>query len=204
MEYGPWLLPFVVSISWRVLVTGCDEVAEDSPHLSPLVERTLENWRLFLLGLRKQPCSEHHLFIIAGAPANMPADAHEKSLHYLLRSVDVTTAGDGHTLFVYAKALRSLIFSPLVPASPHGWINTRIHAGNGRLVSPQKIAMRGFGGFLSSRVEGCFAHSMSEKQRAKINEAVLRNPERALSSESYKVHQATRRLITKPKTKGAW
>jgi hypothetical protein len=204
LEYGAWLLPFLVSISWRVLATQHEDVAEKYPQFSSIVERTLESWRLFLLGARRQPGSEHHLFIFAGTPENMPADSHEKTLHYLLRSVDATTAGNGRTFFVYTKALRSLIFSPVVPASPTGWTNTRVHCGLGKLISPQRVAMKGFGEFLTSRVEDCFAQALSDSQKAKIDEAILRDPVKALSSESYMVHKATKRLITRPKTKGHW
>ncbi len=195
LEYGPWLLPFLVSLSWRVLVTEKEGLAVDHPHFSAIVERTLENWRLFLLGDRKQPGSEHHLFIFAGIPESMPVESHEKSLHYILRVVDATTGVGSRTLFVYTKAVRSLVFSPIQPASPSGWTNTRVHAGQGRLISPQKISMAGFGGFLNSRIEDAFRQPISEKQMGKIGEAMMRNPERALSSESHKVHQASKQLL---------
>jgi hypothetical protein len=84
LEYGSWLLPFLVSLSWRVLVTEKEGLAADYPQFFAIVERTLENWRLFLLGNRKQPGSEHHLFIFAGIPETMPVESHEKSLHYML------------------------------------------------------------------------------------------------------------------------
>jgi hypothetical protein len=202
LEYGPWLLPFLVSVSWRVLESEKKSILKDSPKFALLIRNRSENWRLFLLGKRKQPTGEHHLFIVAGVPTSLPAEVHEKTLHYLLRSVDVGTAGDSRSFFVYTKALRSLIFSPLIPASPQGWIRTRVHAGFGRLISPQEIAMKGFGQFLLSRVQECFANPLSEKQKAKISEAILQNPRKALSSESYKVHEATKHLITGP-NKGA-
>src|SRR6266568_3733391 len=102
---------------------------------------------MFLLGERKQPGSIHHLFLFAGVPESISGPWHGKSLHYVLRSVDATTGGNKQTLFVYTKAIRSLMFSPIVPASPHGWVNTRVHAG--KIVSPQKIAMPGFGDFFN-------------------------------------------------------
>ena len=204
LDYGPWLLRFIVSVSWRVLVAGWRQLATERPRLSSLITSTSENWRLFLLDARKHPGTEHHLFVVAGSPVSISADAHEKTLHYLLRSIDAGTGGNGRTFFVYTKALRSLIFSPIVPSSPRGWINTRVHTGCGKLISPQAIAMPGFGEFLSSRVRDSFSETLSERQRTKITEAVLRNPERALSSESYEVHKATQRLITNRKTKDGW
>jgi hypothetical protein len=195
LEYGAWLLPFLVSISWRVLAAEQKELITRRPKFRGVVERTLQNWRLFLLGERSQPQSEHHLFVFAGIPQSMPPDSHERSLDYVYRAVDATTAVGNRGIFVYTKALRSLIFSPIVPSTPSGWENTRVHAGQGRLVSPQKIAMRGFGAFFNSRIELAFGRPLSGKQLTKIEEAMVQNPDRALASESYKVRVASRKLI---------
>jgi hypothetical protein len=195
LEYGSWLLPCLVSLSWRVLVTGKEGVITAHPQFSGIVDLTLENWRRFLLGNRKQPGSEHHLFVFAGIPETMPVDSHEKSLHYMLRSIDAGISAGSRLLFIYIKALRSLVFSPILPASPSGWVNTRVHAGRGTLLSPQKIAMAGFGGFLKSRIQDAFRQPISKKQLRKIGEAMMRNSERALSSESDKVHRASKQLF---------
>ena len=202
LEYGSWLLPFLVSLSWRVLVTEKEGLAATHPQFSGLVERTLENWRLFLMGNRKQPNSEHHLFIVVGIPVTMPPDSHEKTLHYLLRSIDAGAAAGSHILFIYTKALRSLVFSPILPASPSGWVNTRVHGGRGKLISPQRIAKAEFGRFLNSRVEDAFRRSISEKQMGKIGEAMMRSPEKTMSSESHKVRRANAQLLAARKNVG--
>jgi hypothetical protein len=198
LEYGDWLLLFLVSVSWRVLISEvADGLVRRNPQFSKAIEAARESWRLFLLGERKQPRSEHHLFIFAGLPQSVPADYHPKSLDYIYRAVDATSGFAKRVLFIYTKALRSMFFSPIVPSSPGGWTNTRVHAGFGRMVSPQKIAMPGFGGFINSRVAACFGHSLSDKQIAKIADVMVTNPDRALASESYKVHLAGRSLINK-------
>ncbi len=198
LEYGDWLLLFLVSVNWRVLVNEvADGLLRENPRFSNAVESALENWRLFLLGKRKQPQSEHHLFIFAGLPESMPAGSHPKSLDYIYRAVDATSGFSKRGLFIYTKALRSMLFSPIVPSSPRGWMNTRVHAGCGRMVSPQKISMPGFGEFINSRIAACFGHSLSRKQLVKIGEVIFSNPDRALASESYKVHVAGRGLINK-------
>jgi hypothetical protein len=195
LKYGPSLLPFLVSLSWRVLVVQREILAKTHPYIAQAVSKTLENWRLFLLGKRKQPGSERHMFVIAGVPVKMPASSHERMVHYLLRGIDAGTAGDSHTLFVYTKPLRSLIFSPVIPASPKGWIGTRVHSGAGSLGSRQRIEMPGFLDFLNSRVAECHAKPLSDNQRRKIGDAIVRQPERALTSESYRVHQASKQLM---------
>jgi hypothetical protein len=195
LRYGPALLPFLVSLSWRVLAVQRELLAKTQPYVSQAVSRSLENWRLFLLGKRKQPGSEHHMFVIAGVPVKMPASSHERMVHYLLRGIDAVTAGDSRTLFVYTKPLRSLIFSPVIPALPKGWIGTRVHSGTGRLGSRQRIEMPGFLDFLNSRVAECHAKPLSDNQRRKIGDAIVRQPERALTSESYRVHRASKKLM---------
>jgi hypothetical protein len=194
LAYGEYLLPFLVSVSWRILVRDRASLVLDCPQFSRVIDQTLHNWRQFLLGQRKQPGSEHHLFIL-GIPEELPEDSHEKSLYYLLRAIDGTPGFGERTLFVYSKCLRSLIFSPLVPASPSGWSNTRVHASGGRLISPQKIAMAGFLEFLNSRIDMTFAESLSGKQKSKIAQTMLRAADKALQSESYKIHLASKRLI---------
>ncbi len=78
LKYGPWLLPFLVSLSWRVLVTQRGDLVGEYPQFSGLVDRTLEKWRLFLPGERKQPGSQHLLFIFAGIPKRMPEGLHQR------------------------------------------------------------------------------------------------------------------------------
>jgi hypothetical protein len=134
------------------------------------------------------------MFVIAGIPVRTPGGSHEKMLHYLLRGIDAGTAGDSHALFVYTKALRSLVFSPVVPASSKGWIRTRVHSGTGRLGPRQRIEMAGFLDFLNSRVTQGHAKPLSDNQRRTIRDAIFRQPERALASESYKVHQASKQF----------
>lgn len=208
LVYGTRIWPLAIAIPGITeLASARDERADfitDYPQFSEAVETTLENWRLFLLEKRAQPGSEHHLFVFAGIPETMPDGLHEKILHYMLRSVDATVASNSRNFFIYTKALRSLVLSPIIPASPKGLVNTRVHAGAGRITSPQKVAMKGFGDLLDSRAKECFAVPLSDIQKAKISETVLRDPQKALSSESYKVHVATKRLVTKPGEQGAW
>jgi hypothetical protein len=197
LRYSPSLLPFLVSLSWRILFVRRELLTRTHPHFERAVSRTLENWRLFLLGKRKQPRSEHHMFVFAGVPTKMPDHSHEKMLHYLLRGIDACTGGDSRTLFVYTKPLRLLVFSPVIPTSVKGWINTRVHSGVGKLISPQQIEMPGFLDFLNSRVKDGHAKQVSDIQARRIREAIIRQPKRALASESYRVHEAAKQFTNK-------
>jgi hypothetical protein len=201
LEYDSWLLKFVVSIQWRVLVINHVEVANDSPQFRSEIVNALESWRLFLLGERRQPGGVHHFFVFAGVPTKISGEVHEKTLHYLMRGIDATELVSSRELGVYSKMLRSIFYSPIMPSSPTGWKNTRIHAGPGRLISPQELAMPGFWSFIQDRISEVHSRPISEKQLQKISETTLSNPERAVRSESSRVEEATRRLIVKAEPK---
>lgn len=195
IEYGPWMLKFVVSISWRVLVVEQTALTAEFPQFENKVNRILETWKAFLLGKISKPVdSQHHVFVL-GTPSAMNGKFHPKMLHYLLRGADATSVVSSRHVSVYSKLLRVLIFSPLIPAKPGGWINTRVFAGAGRLVSPQTIRMVGFGEFLNSRVAEGFTKQMSEPQREKIRQTVMKDPRRALTSESFAVHRLSKRIL---------
>lgn len=132
LEYDGWLLKFAVSLSWRTLVTDEEDLASDFPQFTMAIRETLDNWRLFLLDNRRQPGSDHHLFVFAGIPETVPDALHPKFLHYVLRGIDATEAVGNRTIAVYVELLRSFFYSPIIPRSPAGWKNTRIHVGSAR------------------------------------------------------------------------
>jgi len=194
IEYGPWMMRFVVSVSWRVLVAAQDRLCHEHPRFDGVVNRVSGTWRAFLLGRMSKPGdTQHHVFVL-GTPSEMNGRFHPRLLHYLLRGVDATPACSQRQLWIYSKLLRVLLFSPLTPSRPAGWINTRIFAGAGRLTSPQTIRMRGFGDFLNDRVEECHIDSMSQSQLDKIRDAVMKNPEKALRSETFAVELLSQQL----------
>lgn len=135
------------------------------------------------------------MFVITGVPVKVTGDVHQKTLYYLLRGIDGAEIVFSRSIGVYTKLLRTMFYSPLVPGSPSGWKSTRIHAGPGRIVSPQIVAMPGLWDYIQARIQAMYSIPLSETQRKKIADAMLKNPERAISSESYMVHQATRRLL---------
>ncbi len=190
-EYDVSLMQFAVSLSWRVLCTDRDELLQEVPDWGPKIDETLEKWRKYLLGEYRDPGNEHHLFAMPGTTFTLPAGAHPKTSQYLLRCVDATELIGKRTLAVYVKLVRAIFYSPIVPASPSGLHKTRIYAGPGRMLTPQRFKVSVFGGFLQSRVEDAFRDELSEQQLERIRDAVRKNPRRALESESFRLnHEA--------------
>jgi hypothetical protein len=194
LKYEADLYQFSLSLSWRCLVCERDKLVRDFPRHQVHVDDALERWRLYLLGKYRRAHSETHLFVLAGIPVSGPTDAHPKTLHYMLRSVDATTVFSETSVAVYAKLLRSVFFTPITPKVANGWRNTRVHPDGGKLISPQSLLNPRFGSFLASRVEGAFEHSISEKQADRIDDAMRNNPDKVVRSESLRVMLATRGL----------
>jgi hypothetical protein len=191
LEYDGDLYRFAISLSWRCIVSDRDLLAKDAPQHLKQVNQILEQWRLYLLGIHRRIPTEAHLFVFAGIPLSSPKDSHPKSLHYLLRAVDMTPMFSQRSLASYVKLIRSLFFTPIIPNKAHGWKNTRIHQEGGKLINPQIVTNARFGSFLTSRVEGAFKTPLSEKQADRIDDAMRRNPSRVLQSESIEVWLAS-------------
>ena len=180
-----------------MLTVSQTDLVADYPQFASVIAQHLALWRGYLLDRTAKPGeSQHHVFVL-GPPSSMGGDFHPKSLHYLLRAVDATIGLTSRKAFVYSKLMRVIIVSPLVPARPAGWTNTRIYPGRGRLCSPQTVQMLGFGDFLETRVSDAFSQEPSEAQKQKIAQAVLNDPRKALNSESYRVHKLTQKLLKK-------
>ncbi len=194
LEYDNDLYRFAISLSWRCLVCDLDLLASDVPQHLKIANQTLEQWRLYLLGMHRRIPTEIHLFVFAGIPVGAPEDSHPKSLHYMLRTVDMTPMFSQRSLATYVKLIRSLFFTPIAPSKAHGWKNTRIHQDGGKLINPQIVTNARFGSFLTSRIEGAFKKPISEKQADRIDDAMRQNPSRALRSESIRVSLASLKL----------
>src|SRR6516225_7774175 len=102
--YGPWLLLFCASVSWRVLVycMDGDHLDHVPAALQPSVDRSALTWREFLLGNRPrpQPHEQHILPLPSGAVesythSEMPTNINR----YLFRTPDMSVASNDRDAF---------------------------------------------------------------------------------------------------------
>jgi len=193
--YGPWMLKFCVSVSWRTLKVNAEQLLGDSPQFTKRVTDALQCWSDFLLNKSGNITPyEQHVFVL-GFPERMEGKFPDGFLYYLLRSIDATPAFSRTKLSIYSKVLRIMILAPLSPLHPSGLRNTRVFAGGGAMISPQQLGGE-FGTFLLARAKEVLQiSSPSEAQRRKIQDEMLRNPERVLKSESFQVKAAEHELI---------
>jgi hypothetical protein len=197
VSYGPWLLLFCASVSWRVLVYHIDgEHLENVPAaLLPSVERAEVIWREFLLGHRPRPeRHEHHIL-------PLPSGAIESYTHtemptninrYLFRTPDMSFASNDRDAFTYSKLGPFIIVGFIAMPRPKQWVGTKVNVQGGTL-GPRRYTMpKEIGDFIFGRADNAatLQERISEKQTAKIAETYKANLDRAAQSDSMRVmHQ---------------
>jgi hypothetical protein len=197
-SYGPWLLLFCASVSWRVLVFF-KEIINDFDHiptaLLPTVERAEIAWREFLLSSRPRPQPhEQHILPLPGGViqsythSNMPANINR----YLFRTPDISVATINKGAFTYSKLGPFIILGFLVMPRPKQWVGTRVNTHGGILRPREYVMPKPFDEFLFDRANKAadVKGQISEKQTAKIAEAYRANMDRAAQSDLMRViHQ---------------
>ena len=169
-EYDEWLYKFVLSVSWRLLVSELAVWHENEHFKNEVVEERLETWEEILLGEKSvsEDSSQHHIFF-AGELDLVSSDpeAPEGFELYMQRNLDGTSVyGEDH-IHTYFKFPRILFFSTITPSDPGGFTGTRIEE-IGVIEQPQELGEL-WGSFLFGRAErfGQVSMSESEKERYK-------------------------------------
>jgi len=196
-SYGPWLLLFCASVSWRVLVYFVDgKHIGHVPHsLLPSVESAEATWRGFLLGNRPrlQP-HEQHIWPMAGGiletytHSEMPTNINR----YLFRTPEMSIGSNDRDAFTYSKLGPFIILGFIAMPRPKQWVGTKVNVQGGTL-GPRRYTMpKEFWDFISGRADraATLQRRISEKQTAKIAEMYKANLDRATQSDSMRVmHQ---------------
>jgi hypothetical protein len=190
-SYGPWLLLFCASVSWRVLVYCIDgEYLGHVPAaLLPSVERAEVIWREFLLGHRPRPQrhEQHILPLPSGAVesythSEMPTNINR----YLFRTLDMCIESNDRDAFVYSKLGPFCILGFIAMRRPKQWVGTRVNVHGGTIGPREYVMPKPFDRFIFERADiaASLKEEMSDKQTGKIRETFLNNPERAAQSDS--------------------
>ena len=193
--YGPWLLLFCASVSWRVLVYHIDgnHLTHMDEALLPSVERAELAWREFLLGnrVRPQPHEQHILPLGGGAlesytHSEMPTNINR----YLFRTPDMSVASNDRDAFTYAKLGPFVILGFIAMARPKQWIGTRVNTYGGTIIGPRDYTMpKEFWEYICRQADraGTLQERISENQTAKIAATYRSNLDRAAQSDFMRV-----------------
>lgn len=191
-SYGPWLLKFAVSVSWRVLNFIIDD--HDISHFPNALQEKANNallkWKEFLLDRCPHPAHfEQHMLPFDRLESfnypNMPTNINR----YILRTVEIDAVRLGEADgYIYSKMGRIVIVGFIEMSHPRQWKGTKLHVKKGMLGSNRYILPEHFGEYLMSRARRLqeINKSRSPKQKRKIEESYKKHTERAIKSESMK------------------
>ena len=188
-RYGPWMLKFCVSVTWRVLLhfREVDRFDDYSRSDHKLLDQTATVWRDYLLG-RVQDLGHfrQHIYIVKGVSSARRRVASNINQH-VLRHIDADIVQSKHQHIVYAKLPRLFVMGVLRDERPNDWQGTEVRAGRGCIPPGQEVPDEFFD-YVNEKAERADTRlaSMSDRQKAKVLEAVLTDPARVADSDTIK------------------
>ena len=191
--YGPWLLKFCVSVTWRVLLKfrELDPFGAYSRDDYKLMDQAASAWREYLLGRTPDTGAfPQHLYVVRGVVASAGQDMAPNINRHVLRHIAVDVVRGQHQHLVFAKLPRLFIMGVLRDGQPCDWRGTRVDAVNGIIPLEQRVP-DGFFGYVDERARraSVLMGSISDRQKGKVLEDVRRDPTRVKMSDTVRALQ---------------
>ncbi|MBX4261314.1 hypothetical protein KTC96_06505 [Clostridium estertheticum] len=181
LNYEEWLKKFIISVHWRIGISGLNSTINEKSSMYPLYLRTLEEWRRYLLDLPNidERCKHHIIFIEDVGieytlpiknPDFFPVDGYTyRSLDF---GVSMLNSLNQKYLSVWTKLPEGIaMVSNIIPINERGWLNTHVTNSGTIKIAEQQIGQI-FKTILEIRcgmIAGMLETSkISEKQRSKI------------------------------------
>lgn len=185
LRYENWLKKFIVSIHWRIGITGLNSELDRSDSLYPFFHKILEGWRRYLLDLPEADIrSKHHIFFIDEVNIEYDVPVEEPDFYpvdsYTFRSLDFSVSSRNDLgnkyLFVWTKLPEGIaLVSNIIPVNPIGWENTEVNESGLICLEDQQVGIL-FNRILEircGRIAGMLEESnISQKQLSKIYQDV--------------------------------
>ncbi len=195
LSYGPWMLKFATSVSWRVLrvFVAIDGLAGFPDNIKVEVNRALEEWSQFLLGTKSNPGShEQHMFVVDTIEHSSIADLPPNINRYFSRAIDsvIDLVQDGTVSYV--KMGRFVLFGFVSMKYPRRWRGTKLHVRRGQFGQQDIELPSDVGEFIVGRAELAADRysQISDRQQARIRKSYEQNPDHAAKSETLRaMHQ---------------
>lgn len=192
IPYGPWMLKFAVSVSWRTLTCYMDYSKGKVTHTDDarnLIADALQTWRRFLFDKIPNPREyEQHMLLLgymadASQMPALPANFNR----FLTRGTHVNLAhSKGHPLFIFTKMGKVTLLGFLGIKYHRQWVGTKLHVEGGHVGGDITVPSQ-FGDYLVERAE-CLQReydTMSAKQKDRIGKTFEKDLDRAADSESF-------------------
>lgn len=193
-SYGPWLLRFCTSVSWRVLRYFLEKPAPDDwlPEDAQRSHAVEAVWRDFLMGRIPHPGAHRQHILPFDTIKNGMGGESANINRYLTRVIQMDLCRDSASLFTFAKLGRFAIFGIVHEARQQGWKGTQIQANAGQ-IGPRDYTLPGsLWPYLNdkARLTRGALESISDRQRAKIDESFRANVDRFAGSDSFRAMEA--------------
>lgn len=188
--YNEWLLHFLMSVQWRYVAWGREEVARLTPRHGKLLDKFESNARAYLLGKQKHTGqNETHVLLFQNMMAvqgPIPAQVHEHVNKYLLRTTDGTLVWTKSMLGILTKLGPIGVYTSLDPQSMIGMPDTRI-GRKGMLPIEQRFLNQKLVQFLfiDRPHQALDIFRISPAQQEKIREIADRDKKKTKNSLSY-------------------
>jgi hypothetical protein len=190
-QYGPWFGKFAVSLSWRVLLElrshgAYTHVPSD---VMPKVDEAERVWRQFLLDRREflSPFDQHFIplgFIEPHTGSQLPPNINR----YFARSFAMDIVHSEPQTFIFTKLPFTVLIGLIRTRKPWEWVGTRIQPGSGSFGQGKRLGLpdllHDYTTDKAVRISE-INRGLSERQRARIKESVIKNPDRVASSRTF-------------------
>lgn len=195
LPYGPWLLRFCTSVSWRVLKYAMEREGfarwEDSP-AEELCQTAEEIWRAFLLGERAHPGDFRQQILPFDLIESSSQGASANINRYLTRATQFDVCYSKDEIFTLAKLGPIGIFGT-IRQRPSSWKGTRVQGNQGSIGGPRKYVLpAALWTYLNEKARQSAAAlaEISPKQQDLINQSILKNADAYVQSDSFRAMQA--------------
>ena len=191
IDYGPWMLKFATSVSWRVLCAFASSGGLSGFPQNVLTETdaTLRDWARFLLGSQPHPGRhEQHMFLVDVVEGTSIANTPPNISRYFTRAIDCYVARTQDAAITYAKMGKFVLFGFIAMKYPRRWKETKLHLNRGQFGVRDielPLEVRDFI-FERARLSAAMYSQISEKQQSTIRQSCERDHGRVDRSETFR------------------
>lgn len=193
-SYGPWLLRFCASVSWRLLRLALEQNRYENEWTPEQVDRCRDAervWREFLLGVRAHPGEFRQHLLPFDIIESGSLDAEPNINRYLTRTIQMDLCQGRDSIFTFAKLGRFAIFG-IVRPDDQAWKGSAVQANEGWVGPRQYVLPRALWDYMNdkARKSAQAMRSVSEKQQTKIDEGFRKNIDSFAGSDAFRAMQA--------------
>ncbi len=191
-NYGDWLVRFLTSLSWRVLLFHLEkELIVLPPQHLQKAESVLETWRTYLLGEHQQLGDYQQHLVLLGSPTEVRGTLAKTPYltRYFVRAVDMTPIFNEKELLVCTKMCRLLAVGFVTVEQWDCWEGTYVSPIGGSLNSSRDITIpKNLGEFFVNRANQAYKQlaTMSARQQERIETAMRGNLDKVANSEAFR------------------